>query len=41
MTGVVAHNADGGYVKYSALKGVFVATGGYAKNDEIILSVSG
>ena len=36
VTGVVAQNADGGYVKYNASKGVVVATGGYAKNDEMM-----
>ena len=32
VTGCIAQNADGKYVRYNALKGVVVATGGYAKN---------
>ena len=32
VTGVIAENADGKYVRYNAAKGVVVATGGYAQN---------
>lgn len=32
VTGIIAENADGAYVRYNAKKGVIVATGGYAQN---------
>ena len=32
VTGVIAENADGKYVRYNAKKGVVIATGGYAQN---------
>ena len=32
VTGVIARNADGKFVRYNAKKGVVVATGGYAQN---------
>ena len=32
VTGVIAENADGKYIRYNAAKGVVVATGGYAQN---------
>ena len=32
VTGVIAENADGRYVRYKAAKGVVVATGGYGQN---------
>lgn len=32
VTGCIAQNADGKYVRYAAKKGVIVATGGYARN---------
>ena len=36
VTGVIAENADGKYVRYNAAKGVIVATGGYAQNFKMI-----
>ena len=32
VTGVIAENADGKYVRYNAKKGVVIATGGYAQD---------
>ena len=36
VTGCIAQNADGKYVRYIALKGTVVATGGYAQNFKMI-----
>ena len=36
VTGVVAQNADGDYVQLNAAKGVLLATGGYATNDDML-----
>ena len=36
VTGVIAQNADGDYVKYEATKGVILATGDYSGDDEMI-----
>ncbi len=36
VTGVIAENADGQYVRYIAKKGVVVATGGYARDYDML-----
>jgi succinate dehydrogenase/fumarate reductase flavoprotein subunit/uncharacterized protein with FMN-binding domain len=36
VTGVIAENGDGKYVRYNARKGVVVATGGYARNYKML-----
>ena len=36
VTGLIAQNADGDYVRYEAKKGVVVATGGYARDYDMI-----
>ncbi len=36
VTGVIAKNADGAYVKFEATKGVILATGDYGNNPEMI-----
>lgn len=36
VTGVVAKNSDGAYIKLNAKKGVVVATGGYASNADMM-----
>lgn len=36
VTGLIAQNADGDYVRYEAKKGVVVATGGYARDYDMV-----
>lgn len=36
VTGVVAQNPDGDYIQVNARKGVLLATGGYATNDDML-----
>ena len=36
VTGAIARNADGDYIRINAAKGVIVATGGYARNDQMM-----
>lgn len=36
VTGIIATNKDGKYVKYNTTKGVIVATGGYSANDDMM-----
>ena len=36
VTGLIAQNADGDYVRYVAKKGVVVATGGYARDYDMV-----
>ena len=36
VTGLIAKNADGEYVRYNASKGVILATGGYSGNEEMM-----
>ncbi len=36
VTGVIATNGDGQYVRYNAKKGVVIATGGYGKNYKML-----
>ena len=36
ITGLIAQNADGQYVRYVATKGVVIATGGYCRNYEML-----
>jgi len=36
VTGLIAKNADGDYVRYNAAKGVIMATGGYSNNMEMV-----
>ncbi len=36
VTGIIATNPDGAYVRYNAKKGVVIATGGYARNYKML-----
>lgn len=36
VSGIIAKNKDGDYVRYNAAKGVIMATGGYGNNDDMI-----
>lgn len=36
VTGLIATNAEGKYVKYEASKGVIMCTGGYSRNNEML-----
>ena len=39
VTGCIAQNAEGKYVRYNAKKGVVVATGGYAQNFKMLVAL--